>query len=76
MKSCIEVNNICLCFLELLNQGTRPLVDDIQQAQLWQALQEKAPDGGLWNERKVADWLSEVSKNVLNWVIDSQHIQF
>jgi hypothetical protein len=30
-----------------LNQGRRPLVDDIQQAQLWQKLQEKAPDGGL-----------------------------
>ncbi len=43
------------------NQGTRTLVDDIQQAQLWQALQEKAPDGGLWNGRKVADWLSEVT---------------
>ena len=43
------------------NQGTQPLVDDIQQAQLWQALQEKAPDGGLWNGRKVADWLSEVA---------------
>lgn len=26
------------------NQGTQPLVDDIQQAQLWQALQEKAPE--------------------------------
>ena len=24
------------------NQGTQPLVNDIQQAQLWQALQEKA----------------------------------
>jgi transposase len=44
-----------------LNQGTQPLVDDIQQAHLWQALQEKAPDGGLWNGRKVADWLSEVT---------------
>jgi len=44
-----------------LNQGTQPLVDDIQQAQLWQALQEKAPDGGLWNGRKVANWLSQVT---------------
>ena len=40
------------------NQGAKPLIDDVQQAQLWQALQEKAPDGGLWNGRKVADWLS------------------
>ncbi len=42
------------------NPGSEPLVNDIHQAQLWQALQEKAPDGGLWNGRKVADWLSEV----------------
>ncbi len=33
----------------------------MQQAQLWQVLQEKAPDRGLWNGRKVADWLSEVT---------------
>ncbi|RCJ14863.1 hypothetical protein A6S26_09380 [Nostoc sp. ATCC 43529] len=44
-----------------LNQGTQPLVDDIEQAQLWQVLQEKAPDGGLWNGRKVADWLTEAT---------------
>lgn len=43
------------------NKGAKTLVDDIHQAQLWQALQEKAPDGGLWNGRKVADWLSEVT---------------
>ena len=24
-------------------------------------LSEKAPDGGLWNGRKVADWLSELT---------------
>lgn len=30
-----------------LNQGTQPLVDDIQQAQLWQVLQEQAADGDL-----------------------------
>jgi transposase len=40
------------------NPGTKPLIDDVEQAQLWQALQEKAPDGGLWNGRKVADWVS------------------
>ena len=33
-----------------LNQGTQPLVDDIQQAQLWQALQEKAL---LW---RIMEW--------------------
>jgi hypothetical protein len=30
-------------------------------AQLWQALQSKAPDAPLWNGRKVADWLSELT---------------
>ena len=29
-------------------------------AQLLQAIQGPAPDGGLWNGRKVADWMSEV----------------
>ena len=29
-------------------------------AQLWQALQQPPPDGGLWNGRKVADWMSEL----------------
>lgn len=43
------------------NQGAKALVDDVQQAQLWQVLQETAPDGGLWNGRKVANWLSEVT---------------
>lgn len=42
------------------NQGATPLIDDIHQAQLWQALRSDAPDGGFWNGRKVADWLSEV----------------
>ena len=40
------------------NQGSKPLIEDVEQAQLWQALQEKAPDGGLGNGRKVADWLT------------------
>ncbi len=43
------------------NQGAKTLIDDIHQAQLWQALQSNAPDGGFWNGRKVADWLSEVT---------------
>ena len=30
------------------------------QAQLEMALQEKAPDGGLWNGPKVGDWLTEI----------------
>jgi hypothetical protein len=32
----------------------------VEQAQLWQVLQQPPPDGGLWNGRKVADWMSEL----------------
>ncbi len=32
----------------------------MEQAQLWQVLQQPPPDGGLWNGRKVADWMSEL----------------
>ncbi len=42
------------------NPGAEPLLTDVQQALLWQALQGPAPDGGLWNGRKVADWSSEL----------------
>ncbi len=27
---------------------------------MWQVLQQPPPDGGLWNGRKVADWMSEL----------------
>jgi hypothetical protein len=40
--------------------GAKPLIDDLQQAQLWQALQSEPPEGGLWNGQKVANWLSEL----------------
>jgi len=43
------------------NQGASPLIEDVEQARLWQVLQENAPDGGLWNGRKVADWLTSVT---------------
>jgi transposase len=43
------------------NPGKQTLFTDVQQAQLWQVLEGKAPDGGLWNGRKVADWLSELT---------------
>jgi len=33
----------------------------VTQAQLWQARQGTAPDGGLWNGRQVADWLTGVT---------------
>lgn len=40
--------------------GKEPLLDDVQQALLWQALQEPASDGRQWNGRKVADWIAEL----------------
>lgn len=40
------------------NPGGEPLLSQAQQAQLWQALHGPAPDGGLWNSRKVAEWIS------------------
>jgi transposase len=42
------------------NTDRDPLLNDVEQAQLWQALQQPPPDGGLWNGRKVADWMSEL----------------
>jgi transposase len=42
------------------NTDCDPLLNDVEQAQLWQALQQPPPDGGLWNGRKVADWMSEL----------------
>ncbi len=50
-----------LCDRTKHNRGAQPLIEDVEQAQLWQALQEKAPDGGLWNSGKVADRLTDVS---------------
>lgn len=41
------------------NMGRESLLEDLDQAQLWQLLQQPAPDGGVWNSRKLADWLSE-----------------
>ncbi len=42
------------------NPGAVPLLDDLQQANLLEALQGPSPDGGLWNGRKVADYLSDL----------------
>lgn len=42
------------------NPGAVPLLDDIQQANLLEVLRGPSPDGGLWNGRKVADYLSEL----------------
>ncbi len=35
-------------------------MDEVQTAQLLQVIEGPAPDGGLWNGRKVADWMSEL----------------
>lgn len=42
------------------NYGTNNILNDVEQAQLWQVLQAPPPDGGLWNGKKVATWLSEL----------------
>ena len=40
--------------------GADTLLNDVQQAQLWQALQSHPTEGGLWNGQKVANWMSEL----------------
>jgi hypothetical protein len=35
-------------------------LNDLQQAQLWQLLQEPPVDGDLWDGPKVAQWMSEL----------------
>ncbi|MEQ8731898.1 helix-turn-helix domain-containing protein [Roseitalea porphyridii] len=40
------------------NPGKRPLLDAAGQAALAALLEGPAPDGGLWNGRKVAEWMS------------------
>ncbi|NES73084.1 MAG: helix-turn-helix domain-containing protein [Okeania sp. SIO2D1] len=42
------------------NQGAKPLLNDLQQAQLWQVLQSEPPDGGFGNGPKVAAWIGEL----------------
>lgn len=42
------------------NPGPKPKLDDVCCANLLQALRGPAPDGGLWNGRIVADYLSEL----------------
>lgn len=41
------------------NPGGPPKLNDVEQAQLLQAMRGPAPDGGLWNGRKVSDYLLE-----------------
>ena len=40
--------------------GGKPILNEIEQAQLLQVLQNPPADGGLWNSRKVADWMSDL----------------
>ncbi len=55
-----------LCDRRCENKGATPLINDVEQAWLWQALQGKAPSGGLWNGRKVADWLGSLTEPIAN----------
>ncbi len=41
------------------NPGALPKLNDVQQAQLLAAVRGPAPDGGVWNGRKVTDYLQE-----------------
>ena len=37
-----------------------PLLNDVEQALLWQVRKQPPPDGGLWNGRAFADWMREL----------------
>lgn len=40
--------------------GGMSMLNEVQQAQLLQTLQSPPVDGGLWNSRKVAEWMSNL----------------
>jgi transposase len=40
--------------------SSEPLLNDVQQALLWQALQQPPIESGQWNGRKVADWMAQL----------------
>ncbi len=42
------------------NAGTEPLLDEVLQAQLLQAMETPVSDGGIWNGPRVAGWMSQV----------------
>ena len=42
------------------NRGAPTLLDDVQQAQLLQALEEAPCNGDLWDGPKVAQWMGEL----------------
>lgn len=41
------------------NPGAQPLLPEQLQSELYRALQADPPDGGKWNSRKVAEWMSK-----------------
>ena len=43
-----------------LHTDRDPLLNDVEQALLWQVRKQPPPDGRLWNGRKVADWMREL----------------
>ncbi|NEQ15515.1 MAG: IS630 family transposase [Moorea sp. SIO3E2] len=60
VRSYNHLGNEALGDLRRHNRGALPKLDDVQQANLLQAIRGVAPDGGLWNGRKVADYLSQL----------------
>lgn len=44
----------------------RALLDADQQEELAEALRKPPPDGGMWNSRKVGEWIEERSGRVVN----------
>lgn len=42
------------------NPGSKPLLSEQQQMQLWEVLQQPPADGGTWTGPKVADWMSNL----------------
>lgn len=43
------------------HNGKEPVLTEVQQQQLRETLSHRAPDGGLWNGRKVALWIYETT---------------
>jgi transposase len=54
------------------DNGREPLLDEEQRSRLFDALQQRPPDGGLWSGPKVARWIEaetgrEVITNKTGW---------
>lgn len=48
------------------NPGVAPLLNDCQQAQLWQLLNQQPADGDLWDGAKVAQWMSQILERLIH----------